>query len=204
MKRMRKIFFVLCCFFSLATNAQFQSGDTHITGKFSYGTWGTERYNLYAIQGDLFLNDYFSVNYNFDLTYTTNKHRYFHTPLGLIGGPPLIFIGLLSPDDSTSSFNFGKGGAVLGLLLLILPDGAAAHIPIGSNVDISPYANFLGLDFIKNKNTNESWIKYSAAFGLQVTFLHKSDFTMSLYGEVRKAVKFDWMKGIGFSVGYHF
>lgn len=157
---------------------------------------------------DLFLTDNISVNYNFDLSYSTDNVRYFHTPLGLIGGPPLIVLGLLSGDGSSggdsSSLNLGKGGAVLGLLLLVAPDGIAAHIPIGSHVDIAPYANVLGLDFIRDRNTDQKWIKYSASFGMQVTFLHKTDFTMSLYGEVRKAAKFDWMKGIGFSVGYHF
>jgi len=183
--------------------SQFQSDETHIMGKFSYGDSGPAFYNTYGLQLDLFLDDHFSVNYNFDLTYTTDNKRFFHTPLGLIGGPPLIIIGLLS-SDSTSAFNFGKGGAVLGILLLILPDGAALHLPIRDKVDISPYANVLGLDFIKDRNTNEKWIKYSLSFGARVSYLHKSGVTLSLYGEYRKSARFPWMKGIGLSAGFRF
>lgn len=203
LKKMRNFLTIIFLFSITFSFAQFQSDDTHIMGKFSYGTSGAARYNSYGLQMDLFLEDFVSVNYNFDLTYGTDNKRYFHTPLGLIGGPPLIIFGLLS-SDSTNAFSLGKGGAVLGLLLLILPDGAALHIPIRDKVDISPYANVLGLDFIKDRNTNEKWIKYSLSLGARFTYLHKSGVTLSLYGEYRKPARFPWMKGIGLSVGYRF
>lgn len=201
MKKLILIFFVFHYSFSFA---QFQSDDTHFLGKFSYGTVGAERYNNYSLQMELFLGDYFSVNYNFDLSYDTDNVRRLHTPLGLIGGPPLIIYGLLSSNSSSNVFGYGKGGAVLGLLLLIAPDGFGLHIPIRDKVDISPYANILGLDFIRDRNTNEHWIKYSASFGTRITYLHKSGVTLSVFAEGRKAVRFDWMKGIGFGVGYYF
>jgi hypothetical protein len=200
---MKPLFTLLLLLSVNCTFGQFQSEETHISGKFSYGSTDSSRYNSYGLQIDLFVEDFFSVNYNFDLTYDTDNIRYFHTPLGLIGGPPLIIFGLLS-SDSTNAFNFGKGGAVLGLLLLILPDGAALHIPIRDKVDISPYANVLGLDFIRDRNSNEKWIKYSLSLGARITYLHKSGVTISFFGEYRKPARFSWMKGIGISAGFRF
>jgi len=166
---------------------------------------GPARYQNYSVQMELFLTDFISANYQFDLAYRSDNYRHFHTPLGLIGGPPLIIIGLLSPaSDTTSEFSLGKGGALLGLLLLIAPDGFALHAPIGSHIDISPYGNFLGLDFIRNRTTNEKWIKYAGSYGIKISYLHKSNFTLSVFGERRKAARFPWMSGIGFGMGYYF
>lgn len=185
--------------------AQFRSDDTQFSAKYSYGTVGPARYSSYSLCAELFLGDHFSANYNFDLSYSTDGIRNLHTPLGLIAGPPLIALGMITSRNETenSPFYLGKGGILLGFILLVAPDGFGIHIPIRNHVDISPYANVLGLDFIRDRNNGDHWIKYSCSFGGKISFLYKG-FSAFVFAEARKPARFEWMKGIGFGVGYYF
>jgi hypothetical protein len=202
---MRQIISIIAILFTLSSQAQFMHDDTHFSFKYSYGTIGPARYNCYSLNAELFLTNGISANYNFDLTYRSDNVRHLHVPLGLIGGPPLIILGLLSSNSANSGpFGLGKGGALLGLVLLILPDGIGFHIPIRDKLDISPYANFLGLDFIRNRTTGDHDIKYAASFGSKLTFLTKNQVTLSVFAEARKPARIPWFYGIGFGVGYYF
>ncbi len=202
---MRSILLVLLLILQIGSSAQFRSDDTQFSAKYGFGRVGQARYSNYSLCAELFLGDHFSANYNFDLSYSTDGIRNLHTPLGLIAGPPLIALGMITSRNETenSPFYLGKGGILLGFILLVAPDGFGIHIPIRNHVDISPYANILGLDFIRDRNNGDHWIKYSCSFGGKISVL-QDNFSAFVFAEARKPAKFEWMRGIGFGVGYYF
>ncbi|MEY3237359.1 MAG: hypothetical protein RI883_1460 [Bacteroidota bacterium] len=199
MKKFLVLFFFLSaiqCFGQL--NEKF----INLTAKYSVGKIDTVIYNNFSFTGEIILHKYVGVNYNFDYLLRNDNVRHIHSSMGLIGGPILIGAGFsnLFDGDSTS-----KGTMILvGIAILALPDGVSFHIPASYKIDVSPYANVLGLDFIKNRTTNQSYLKYAASFGVKTTYLFNEKFTLAGFVETRKTAGMLWGIGGGIGVGMAF
>lgn len=194
-------------FFSVPAFAQFEWDDKNITMEYSFGKTGENRYQCYSLNFEYFIDDHVSLNYNFDLSYTSDNIRHFHSPIGAVVGPPLVLFGalsLLSDSDGTSD-SVGIGGLALpvGLVLLAIPDGVGFHIPIKKKIDINPYVNFGGIDFVRNRETRIHSFHYTWGFGSKITFHLPKNLTVSIFAEQRKTRHDFWFYGIGFGVGYY-
>ncbi|ASS50671.1 MAG: hypothetical protein A3D31_14000 [Candidatus Fluviicola riflensis] len=207
---MRTFILSLLIFFAVPNaQAQLTYGDGHVFVKYSYGIVDSARYHNYSVSGEYFVNDFIGLNYNFDLMFRNDNIRQFHSSVGALAGPPLILIGVITAvsnnnddDMDDSQFNLGALGSVLGILILVAPDGVSFHIPVSYKWDISPYANLLGIDFVRNKNTNHNNFKYAMSFGCKTTYLTYSDFTLNAFLETRKVAGMGWSFGGGFGLGY--
>jgi hypothetical protein len=190
-----------------SVHAQLTEGDGHVFVKYSYGGVDSARYHNYSVSGEYFVNPYIGLNYNFDLMFRNDNIRQFHSSVGALAGPPLILIGVISAASNSSNtdnsqFNLGALGALLGVLILIAPDGVSFHIPVSYKWDISPYANVLGIDYVRNKNTNHNTFKYAMSFGCKTTYLTYSHFTLNAFVETRKVATMGWSFGGGFGIGF--
>jgi hypothetical protein len=187
---------------ALGANGQLTNRQFNLYGKYSYGFNSATTYNNYGLTGELIVHRHFGLNYNFDFVDRSDDYRQIHTPMGIVGGPLIIAAGLanLFDGDSTSS----GGLALVGIVLFFLPEGVSFHQNIGYRWDISPYANILGIDFIKNRATDESWIKYACSFGIRGTYVLKNRITFSPFVETRKTAGVPWGFGAGFGIGVLF
>lgn len=147
---------------------------------------------------------YIGLNYNLDLMYRNDQYRHIHAPMGLSGGPILIYSSVVRwlNDDQVGENN--SLGFFLGLLMLALPDGVSGHFSPSYKWDISPYANVLGLDFIKNRENGQTSVKYACSFGARVHYSVLDHLTVSGFLETRKAAGHPWGIGGGFGIGYAF
>jgi len=206
---MKPVLLLLLFALPFTGNAQLTSNKAHIFVKYSYGKVDSSTFHLYSLSGEYLLNRYIGLNYNFDLMFRHDQLRQFHSSIGALAGPPLIAIGVFSAiasssNTTNSTFNLGILGGLLGLAILIAPDGVSFHIPASYRWDISPYANVLGVDFIRDKNTNDTYFKYAMSFGAKTTYLHRDHFTLNAFAETRKVAGMGWSVGAGFGLGYTF
>jgi hypothetical protein len=198
--------FLLISVFSLG---QLTEKKGYIGLKTSYGFVDTSFYSNYGITGEYIFENRFGLIYNFEYQRRTDKYQHIHASVGSLAGPPLLLFGLLSGisssnDDSSSGsfFELGYFGALVGLLITILPDGVSYHIPYGYNGDIAPYANVLGIDYVWNKNVGYSQWKYSCSFGVKGTYWHHSNWMMQGFLETRKVGGTGWGFGAGLGIAY--
>lgn len=189
----------LFCLLATPAQAQLTSHDANLSLKYSLGKVDSAQYNNFGFQAEFFVNKYIGLNYNFDFIYRNDNFRQHHTPLGLIGGPILIGLGVTKMIDGDSTTRGGM--AIVGLLVLVVPDGVSFHIPVNPSWDISPYANLVGIDFIKNRETNEKSIKYAMSFGSKFTYTANNFITFSAFAETRKTASVPWALGAGVGVG---
>ena len=174
-----------------------------IEGNGIFGTYGSNGYAGGQLGARWLVGDRVGLRYNFDLLYRGNTHRHVHTPMGLVGGPILIALGLNRSLDSDSTT--GGGWSILsGILLLALPEGISFHQALGDRFEVSPYANILGIDFIRNRDTGDSNVKYACSFGGQITARLFSNLTAQAFVETRKAAGVPWGLGAGFGLGWVF
>lgn len=183
-----------------SSNGQVTNHLFNLSLKYSIGSIDTATYSNYGFQAEIALSDHFGINYNFDLIQRTDNVRQFHAPMGLLGGPILIAAGFSNAfdGDTTSS---GIVPIVLGVLMLTMPDGVNFHLPLSPTVDMAIYANVLGIDFIKNRTTDESTIKYAASFGTKFTYVVRERFMVAGFAETRKTAGIPWSIGGGVGVG---
>jgi len=123
--------------------------------------------------------------------------------MGVVGGPILIADGFanLFSVNSTNSSGFG---IVVGIFLLALPDGVTFHIPLAYKWDLGVNANVLGIDFVKDRYSSSSWIKYACSFGAKGTYSIKDYMTASIFIETRKTAGYEWGIGGGAGLGFCF
>lgn len=184
----------------------------HTYAKLSGGIIDSSRYINGGISAEYMLFKRFGLNYNLEFQHRTDKYNHLHASVGSLAGPPLIVIGLISGlanssnDSSIAESTFGLGylGTLMGLLITILPDGVSYHVPIGYKWDVSPYANVLGFDWIRNKEIGYSEFKYSCSFGVRGTYLITDRLTAIGFIETRKAAPTGWGIGAGIGMGYLF
>ncbi len=180
-------------------------GNAHF--KFSMGKVDTALYQNYSIGGEWIVHDNIGLNYNFDVFLRNDKIWQLHSSAGLIAGPPLIGLGLVSWISNVATNNsadLGAVGVITGILLLILPEGVSFHLPIKYNYDLSAYVNVLGVDFMKNNNIDKSYLRYAATFGGKFTYWNPKNYTIFGFAETRKVAGMGWSIGGGLGLGYTF
>lgn len=213
---MRNLLFILltACVIPSA-KAQLTNADAHIYTKYTFGKLDTALYNNYAIAGEFFVNEYIGLNYDFELLFRNDNVRHFHSSIGALIGPPLIGIGLIAwgqngsdgADDTDgdgvvdSDFNLGPLGVLLGIAILVAPDGVTLHIPVSYKWDVAPYANVLGVDYVWRKK-DFGHFKYAMSFGVKSTYLHQDRYTVNFFAETRKVAGQKWGFGAGFGLGF--
>jgi hypothetical protein len=200
--KMKKLLLLCLLGCSISAHAQLADKEFNIYGRYSFGSYDTTSYNNFGLTGEWLVHRKVGLLYNFDLTYRSDNYRHLHAPMGLIGGPILFVAGLtnLFDGDTTST----AGLSLVGIVMLILPDGVSYHQPIGYRWDVSPYANLVGLDFIKDQIYGNRWLKYACSFGVRGTYVLKDQFTFSPYIETRKTASVPWGFGAGIGVGILF
>jgi hypothetical protein len=179
--------------------AQLTDHKFHLYGRAGIGSVQSVMYNSYSLNAEFMFKNKFGINYNFDYLTRQDNLRNIHLTMGMLGAPVLFGVGLGNSfdGDTTSSGAFGIIG---GLVLLALPDGVSYHISPKYGWDISPYANILGLDFIKNRVTDEEYLKYACSFGVKSSYLIDR-FTVTGFVETRQAAGFGWSIGGGVGIG---
>lgn len=189
--------------------AQFTENTAHLWAKYSMGKVDSATYNNYSIGGEFILENRFGLNYNFDFIFRNDNIFQLHSSAGLLGGPALIGLGIISwaaagdsDGDGQKDSNLGALGIIGGLIVLALPEGVSYHIPLHYNWDVAPYANILGIDWMKNKNSNERYWRYAASFGTKLTYWKPNHLTFSSFVETRKVAGMGWSIGGGLGVGF--
>jgi hypothetical protein len=183
------------------TNAQYTSNRFYINAKYGYGAFTTKDFHVFGLTANWVVHDKVSVNYQFEYLNRNDDVRHIHTPLGLIGGPILLLAGLANAADGDTTTS-GGGTAFLGLLAFVLPDGASFHQNIGFRGDISPYANILGIDFIKDRESGYKSIKYSCSLGVKLTYILAEKMAISGFIEARKVASIPVGLAGGIQLGY--
>lgn len=182
----------------------------YVGWKSSYGFIDTSTYQNHGLTGEFIFSNRIGIIYNLEYQRRSNKFNHIHGSMGSILGPPLIVIGFLSnlsndPNDmnlTSSDFGLGYLGVALGIVMAVIPDGVTYHIPIRGNYDIAPYANFLGCDYIWNKQKSYSEWKYACSFGVKASYINYSDWVFQGFLETRKVASTNWGFGAGLSVAY--
>lgn len=174
----------------------------------------------------VYANENISFNYDFSYAKRSDQFRSVHTPVGAVAGPPIFAFGLISTlsclateKDSSSNVNsgtnnpdstencrfctFGKMGLVLGALITILPDGLSFHWRPTDWMTFSPYVNFIGMDFTKNKINGETDLVYAASLGSAITFSF-GNFRISGRYELRTQRHYGWGQGLSVGMGIGF
>lgn len=205
---MKGIFGIIFVFFySMVSFSQLNQmrGNAHF--KFSMGTIDSASYQNYSIGGEWIVHDNIGLNYNFDVVLRNDKIWQLHSSAGLIAGPPLIGLGLVSwitNAATNNSADFGAIGVITGVLLLILPEGVSFHLPYKYNYDFSAYINVLGVDFMKNNNIDKGYLRYAATFGAKMNYWNPKNYTVFSFVETRKVAGMGWFLGGGIGLGYTF
>jgi hypothetical protein len=200
---MKKFALLTFCFIHLLGFSQLTANRFNINTKFSVGKIDSAFYYNPAFTAEIIIHDRFGLNYNLDILKRNDFINQTRVPMGLVGGPIVMAAGFanFADGDTTNGNGFG---ILLGILMLALPDGVSFHQPLGYRGDISPYVNALGIDFIRNKNTDERLIKYACSFGVKGSFLVKDHFVFSAFLEGRKTAGIPLGFGGGVGVGYAF
>jgi hypothetical protein len=196
---MKNLLLVAFLCFGSYSNAQLTESKFHLEAKYSLGGIDTAFYNNYGANFEWFVHRNIGINYSLDYLNRNDNYRSIHTPMGLLAAP----ISLLVVASSPFSFNSGNTLWFL-LLMLAIPDGISLHIPYRYKWDFSPYANVLGLDFVKNSSNDQSWIKYGCSFGIKATYMLNDRFTAASFIETRHSNGFGWGFGGGASLGFVF
>lgn len=199
-------------FLMLEAKSQVINYRWHTYAKMSGGMIDSSGYINGGLSAEYMVFKRFGLNYNLEFQHRTDKYNHLHASLGSLAGPPLIVIGLISglansannSSNSESVFGLGYLGALMGVLITVLPDGVSYHFPIGYKWDVAPYANVLGFDWIRNRQIGYSEFKYSCSFGVRGTYLIKDRITAIGFIETRKVASTGWGIGAGIGLGYLF
>jgi hypothetical protein len=198
---MKRIFFLLFFPVSLLTSAQ-----DEIFSLDFYRDLGEYEDTIHAQGGtfkaSLYVSPNVSLDYNFGWTNREDGLHQIHTPFGLVYGAPIFAKGVIDlavcamqDDDSTQTIesdtsdcrvcDMGAAGVLVGGLIMAIPDGITVHVRPVEWLSISPYANFIGMDFTKEDGTGEKDLVYSASLGTSLTFN---------IGKARISGKYEWRK----------
>lgn len=193
---------------SQSTFGQLVNHNFHLFGHFGGGgVGGTDytankgtSYSIAGLKAEILFKKGWGLNYNFDYQMRKDSITQFHSTMGVVGAPLFMGFGVYKGFDGDTTTK-GFGTFLLGLALLALPDGISAHYNVAPGWDVSPYANILGLDFIKDKKNDELFIKYACSFGVKGTYILKDRLTFTAYAETRQAANFGWGVGGGAGIG---
>lgn len=208
---MRKILFLfLLLFVGFSSFGQLTSYKWHTFAKFSVGKIDSATYLNGGLSAEYMLFKHIGLNYNLEFQHRTDSYNHLHGSIGSVGGPVIFALGaakgILNAVDGDTTNNTGIGalGMLAGILVFVLPDGVSYHIPIGYKGDLSPYFNFLGFDWVRNKRIGYSEFKYACSLGIRGTYMLSDRLTAIGFVETRKCAPTGWGIGGGIGLGYLF
>lgn len=208
---MKKSFFILIFILVVfVSKSQVTNYRWHTYVKLSGGMIDSSGYLNAGLSAEYMLFKRIGLNYNFEYQHRTDNYNHLHGSIGSVGGPVIFSLGLAAglansaDGDTSNNSGIGLKGMLLGIIVLAIPDGFSYHFPIGYKWDVSPYANFLGFDWIRNKELGYSEFKYSCSFGFRSTYLINDRLTANGFVETRKAAPTGWGIGVGMGIGYLF
>lgn len=189
-------------------HAQLTDYKHHFQTKYSYGATNGTNYHALSFNLEWHSKRRIGLLYNLDFIARPDNIKQVHAGVGNLLGPPILGIGILTAftKDTVrdSDLDYGAGGILLGILMILLPDGVSYHIPTSFRTDITPYVNFLGVDYIRDRNVHANYFKYGVSIGTKLNYWSKSNFTFSLFAEARGVASYGWSIGAGFGLGYAF
>lgn len=202
------VFFL--CIICYSSFSQLTSYKWHTFVKFSGGKIDTATYLNGGLSAEYILFKNVGLNYNLEFQHRSDLYNHLHGSIGSLGGPVIFALGAAAgfsnalDNDSTNNNGIGAIGMLAGILVFILPDGVSYHFPIGYKGDVSPYANILGFDWVRNKSIGYSEFKYACSFGIRGTYLLSDRLTAIGFIETRKCAPTGWGIGGGVGLGYLF
>ncbi len=201
---MKLISAFLILFITNQVSAQFNQNVGHVWLKSGFGRVDSANLQTYGVSAEFLIHERVGLNYNLEFVHRNDNIYQIHTSAGLLLGPPLILFGILTTNNTNpnSVFDLGALGVVGGIILLVAPDGVSYHIPVRYHWDVSPYANFLGVDFVKNNNSDKWYLRYAGSYGCKVTYWQEGGLTFNAFSETRKVAGMGWSFGGGFGIGY--
>lgn len=198
---MKHLIAFLFVFSSLCASAQFNQNTGHVYFASGVGSVDSANLQTYGVRAEWLVHERLGLNYNFEFVKRNDKIYQIHGSAGMLLGPPLIIFGLLTANNPFGT-NVSGWGTVAGILLLVCPEGVSYHIPIKYHWDLSPYANFLGADYMKNNNSDKHYLRYASSYGFKVNYWNEGGFTLTAFTETRKVAGMGWSFGGGFGIGY--
>lgn len=208
MKKSILVSFLILSVFSAF--GQLTSYKWHTFAKFSVGKIDTASYFNGGLSAEYVLFKRIGLNYNLEFQHRTDNYNHLHGSIGSVGGPVIFALGaakgiLNSVDgDTTNNTGIGALGMLAGILVFVLPDGVSYHFPLGYKGDISPYFNFLGFDWVRNKQIGYSEFKYACSLGIRGSYMLGDRLTAIGFVETRKCAPTGWGIGGGIGLGYLF
>jgi uncharacterized protein (TIGR02145 family) len=158
----------------------------------SVGLIGGERYYNFSLNSEYFTGNRFSILHSLDYQMKSNGEKSVH----IWGSSPLLLLSIIEPT-----------WGVLGLV----PDGMSYHIPVAPTMDISPYANVLGFDYVWNDNQKYLDVQYAMSFGLKTSYWTNFNVLVQAFFETKKNYSFEnagWNKwgfeggiGLAYNIG---
>jgi hypothetical protein len=205
---MRTLILLLFLKFSSTSFSQLSEHKGYIGLRSSYGIVDKTNYYSIGATGEYLFKSRIGLVYNLDFIKRKDDIWNIHSSVGSLGGPIVFAAGVVvSTKASLLGFNntgLGKAGLVAGIAIFLLPDGVTYHFPIQYNWDIAPYANVLGLDYVRNTADHSGKLKWSTSFGVKTTYWTMSNFSLNCFIETRKVASYGWNFGAGFGIGYSF
>lgn len=205
---MKKLFILsLLCFGTFSINAQINAHKWHTYAKFSGGKIDSSTYLNGGLSAEYMVFKNIGFNYNLEFQHRSDNYSHLHGSIGSLGGPVIFALGAaagLANLGTNNNSNIGFWGMLAGVLVFVMPDGISYHVPVGYKGDIAPYANFLGFDWVRNKQLGYSEFKYACSFGVKGTYSINDRITALGFFETRKSAPTGWGIGAGFGVGYLF
>jgi hypothetical protein len=173
--------------------------------KYGMGIEQSVSYKQFGFSGEYMIKPRIGLNYNLELMGRKDGLVQIHSSIGALAGPPLILFSVLTNNTIYGgSFGLGKPGVLLGIIILIAPDGVCYHFPIGYHWDVAPYANLLGVDFLRAPLEDHGRLKWSTSYGVKGTYWRANGFTINAFVETRQVVSLPWSIGAGLGIGYAF
>lgn len=207
-----KTLFTLFFFIPVIIFAQPRENSAQVLTRYSIGKVDSAIYQNTSPGAEIMLGSKWGLNYNIDFIFRNDNIFQMHSSPGLVVIPLFInmYFHMNDPDfaDNYPDDNYFMQFQFLWLFAsivdFVLPEGVSYHIPLKPQWDIAPYVNGLCLDYIKNRNTEKSALRYSFNFGTKVTYWSTDNLTMGAFLETRKVYGMGWAAGAGISLGYSF
>ena len=122
-------------------------------------------------------------------------------------GMSLFAVGPVTRFLAENSFTFSDflGALGVGLLTACIPEGVAYHYLVAYRLDLSAYANPLGLAFIISNNPMlDGSVKYDATSGLRLTYYSPIGLHANVHAQARFTAGYGVYPNVGFGLGYSF
>lgn len=198
-----KFIVIVLCHLSICCYGQFNTQKGHVWIKYGAGFDKTTSYQQIGFSGEWLLRKRFGLNYNLEFFARKDGISQIHSSVGALAGPPLILYGLVTSLVNTMGMKpVGSLGVILGIVVLVAPDGVCYHFPIGYHWDVAPYVNLLGVDFLDGPQDQSGRLKWSTSYGVKGTYWRSNGITLNAFAETRQVASLPWGFGAGFGIGY--